>query len=64
MIVGRIGSGVTMDDLLADDPYLERDDILQALRYAAWRSEEREIVLASFPRATPWVGISRAFSPL
>jgi uncharacterized protein (DUF433 family) len=47
MIVGMIGSGHTIDELLADYPYLEREDILQALRYAAWRSEEREIVLAS-----------------
>jgi uncharacterized protein (DUF433 family) len=47
MIVGMIGSGHTIDELLADYPYLEREDILQALRYAAWRAEEREIVLAS-----------------
>jgi uncharacterized protein (DUF433 family) len=47
MIVGMIGSGHTIDELLADYPYLEREDVLQALRYAAWRSEEREIVLAS-----------------
>jgi len=25
---------------------LERDDILQALPYAAWRTEEREVLLA------------------
>jgi uncharacterized protein (DUF433 family) len=47
MIVGMIGSGHSIDELLADYPYLEREDILQALRYAAWRAEEREIVLAS-----------------
>jgi len=47
MIVGMIGSGHSIDELLVDYPYLEREDILQALRYAAWRSEEREIVLAS-----------------
>jgi uncharacterized protein (DUF433 family) len=47
MIVGTIGSGHTIEELLADYPYLEREDILQALRYAAWRSEEREIILAS-----------------
>ena len=46
MIVGMIGSGHTIDEVLADYPYLEREDILQALRYAAWRSEEREIILA------------------
>jgi len=47
MIVGQIGAGVSIDELLADYPYLEREDILQALRYAAWRSDEREVLLAS-----------------
>lgn len=46
MIVGQIGSGRGVDELLLDYPYLEREDILQALRYAAWRAEEREVVLA------------------
>jgi uncharacterized protein (DUF433 family) len=41
MIVGQIGAGRTTDELLADYPYLEREDILQALRYAAWLAEER-----------------------
>lgn len=48
MIVGQIGAGHTIDELLADYPYLEREDILQALRYAAWLAEEREVTL---PRA-------------
>ena len=47
MIVGQIGAGRGIDDLLADYPYLEREDIMQALRYAAWRVEEREVVLTS-----------------
>jgi uncharacterized protein (DUF433 family) len=34
MIVGQIASGVTIEDLLEDYPYLERDDIQQALRFA------------------------------
>ena len=46
MIVGQIGGGHSIEQLLADYPYLEREDILQALRYAAWRMEEREIELA------------------
>ncbi len=45
MIVGQIGSGLSVDNLLADYPYLEREDVLQALRYAAWRAEEREYAL-------------------
>ena len=47
MIVGQIGAGRTIEDLLEDYPYLEREDVLQALRYAAWRIEEREEKLAS-----------------
>jgi uncharacterized protein (DUF433 family) len=46
MIVGQIGAGRSIEELLTDYPYLEREDILQALRYAAWRMEEREIQLA------------------
>ena len=46
MIVGQIGAGRTVEELLADYPYLEREDVLQALRYAAWRDEEREVALA------------------
>jgi uncharacterized protein (DUF433 family) len=46
MIVGQIGAGRTVDDLLRDYPYLEREDILEALRYAAWRAQEREVELA------------------
>jgi uncharacterized protein (DUF433 family) len=47
MVVGQIGAGHTVDMVLADYPYLEREEVLQALRYAAWRSEEREMPLAT-----------------
>lgn len=47
MIVGQIGSGRTVDDILADFPYLEREDVLQSLLYAAWRSDEREVDIAA-----------------
>jgi uncharacterized protein (DUF433 family) len=47
MVVGQMGSGLTVDQLLADYPYLEREDVLEALRYAAWRAQEREIELTT-----------------
>lgn len=47
MIVGQIGAGRTAEQILTDYPYLERDDISEALRYAAWRAEEREIELTT-----------------
>ena len=45
MVVGQISAGHSVEEILADYPYLERDDIMQALRYAAWRAEEREVML-------------------
>jgi uncharacterized protein (DUF433 family) len=47
MIVGQIGVGHGIEDLLSDYPYLEREDILQALRYAAWLAEGHEVMLAA-----------------
>jgi uncharacterized protein (DUF433 family) len=46
-IVGLIGAGRTLEEVLKKYPYLEREDILEALSYAAWRSEEIEVPLAS-----------------
>ncbi len=45
MIVGQIGAGLSIEALLGEYPYLVREDVLEALRYAAWRAEEREIDL-------------------
>jgi len=50
MIVGQIGGGLGIDDLLKDYPCLKRQDILQALRYAAWLAQDREIDLAATHR--------------
>jgi uncharacterized protein (DUF433 family) len=41
MIVGQIGTGHSIEDLLTDYPYLEREDIMQAIRYAACRAARR-----------------------
>jgi uncharacterized protein (DUF433 family) len=42
-IVGLIGAGRTPEEVLNEYPYLEREDILEALSYAAWRTEEIEV---------------------
>jgi uncharacterized protein (DUF433 family) len=47
MIVGQISAGRSIEALLEEYPYLKREDVYEALRYAAWRSEEREISLAA-----------------
>jgi uncharacterized protein (DUF433 family) len=46
MIVGQIGEGVSGEELLVDYPYLETEDIMQALRYAAAISQWHEVALA------------------
>ena len=46
MIVRQMGFGHSIEEILGDYPYLEREDILQAFRYAALLVEEREIEFA------------------
>jgi uncharacterized protein (DUF433 family) len=45
MVVGMVASGHGTDEILRLYPYLEPDDIRQALSYAAWRAEEVEAVV-------------------
>lgn len=40
VIVGQIAHGATVDEILAGYPDLEREDIQQALEYAAWVVQE------------------------
>ncbi len=44
-VVGLLASGNTISDILSAYPYLEEEDIREALAYAAWRAEEIEIPL-------------------
>jgi uncharacterized protein (DUF433 family) len=42
-IVGLLASGSTIHAVLDDYPYLDEEDVRQALAYAAWRAEEYEV---------------------
>jgi uncharacterized protein (DUF433 family) len=44
-VVGLVASGHSYAEILAAYPYLEQEDIRQALAYAAWRVEEIEVPL-------------------
>lgn len=46
-LIGLVASGKTTEQILALYPYVEAEDITQALRYAAWRAEEIELPLAA-----------------
>lgn len=45
-IVGLVAEGHDRAEILALYPYLESEDIDQALAYAAWRAEEIDVPLA------------------
>ncbi|TVP66412.1 MAG: DUF433 domain-containing protein [Nitriliruptor sp.] len=44
-VVGMVADGMTVDEILADFPYLEPDAVAGALRYAAEAVRERELHL-------------------
>lgn len=43
MVLGQLAAGSTVEQVLADFPYLERDDVLAALEYASAMADEREL---------------------
>ncbi len=46
MVLGQLGAGRTIEQLIDDYPYLERADVLAALEYAAAAVNEREVPIA------------------
>ena len=46
-VVGQLGAGRSVEEILSDFPYLECEDVMQALRYAAWRADKREVRLST-----------------
>lgn len=42
-LVGLLAAGRTQAEILQAYPYLQKEDILEALAYAAWRAEEIEV---------------------
>ncbi len=44
-VIGLLASGLTEAEILKMYPYLEHEDLMAALAYAAWRSEEIEVPL-------------------
>ncbi|WP_405113560.1 DUF433 domain-containing protein [Micromonospora sp. NBC_01405] len=42
-VLGQLAAGRSIDDVLGDYPYLEREDVLAALEFAAAAVSEREL---------------------
>lgn len=40
LVVNLVANGMTTEEVIEAYPYLEQEDIRQALRYAAWLTEE------------------------
>jgi len=46
-VLGQLAAGASIDELLESYPYLEREDVLAALEYAAAAAQERDLVVAA-----------------
>jgi len=46
-LVGLMASRKSIDEVPAAYPCIERQDVLEALTYAAWRAQVKELPLAS-----------------
>ena len=46
MIVGQMAEGASPEELLKEFPLLEREDIFEAMRYAAWIASNLETDLS------------------
>lgn len=46
MVLGQLAAGRTTEEVLADYPYLDPDDVLGALEYAALAVNEQEVPVA------------------
>lgn len=47
-VLGQLAAGSSVDEILVEYPYLERDDVLAALKYAAAATaQERELSVAA-----------------
>jgi uncharacterized protein (DUF433 family) len=42
-ILDLLASGMSQEEILSDYPYLEKEDIVQAMKYAAWILQEETI---------------------
>lgn len=45
-ILGLLASGLSWQEVLDAYPYLEEEDVREALAYATWRTEEAEVTIA------------------
>ncbi|MDP2755279.1 MAG: DUF433 domain-containing protein [Nitrospirota bacterium] len=42
-ILDLLAAGMSQEEILSDYPYLEKEDIIQAIKYAAWILQEETV---------------------
>jgi uncharacterized protein (DUF433 family) len=45
LILNLVSSGMSTDEILTAYPELEKEDIVQALKYAAWLASEKTVLI-------------------
>ena len=51
LILNLVADGMSTEEILEAYPYLEREDVNEALRYAAWLATEQVLPIESLPAA-------------
>lgn len=49
LLINLVANGMTVDEIMDSYPYLEAEDVHQALQYAAWLAEENVHPLEIMP---------------
>jgi uncharacterized protein (DUF433 family) len=45
LILKLVSNGMSTDEILAAYPELEKEDVVQALKYAAWLASEKTVLI-------------------
>jgi uncharacterized protein (DUF433 family) len=46
-VLGQLAIGHSIEEILHDYPYIQREDVLQALQYGAWLAQQEEVELSA-----------------
>ena len=49
LVLNLVANGMTAEEIVAEYPYLEPEDVQEALRYAAWLAEDHLLPLEPVP---------------
>ena len=53
MILGNLGAGASIEELLQNYPYIERDDVLESIRFGARLASEGYVSFAAIKQTQP-----------